>query len=103
VPRFAPSSRRVRWRLAAVIAVPTLTAAVLGSPQISSDVSSYVTSGRDQHLAQLNAAVVKLTQNLEDERDLSAAYVARGGAGPLPVALVRARAARIPADQRGCA
>jgi hypothetical protein len=69
------------WRLAAVIAV---IAAVLGALQISSEASNAVTFGRDQHLAQLNAAVVKLTQNLEDERDLSTAYAAHGGAGPVP-------------------
>jgi len=52
-----------------------------------------VTFGRDQHLAQLNAAVVRLTQNLEDERDLSAGYVAHGKAGPVPVTLADARTA----------
>ena len=92
-PRFALSSWRMRWRLAAVIAIPTVIAAVLGALQISSDASSYLTSGRDQHLAQLDAAVVTLTQNLEDERDLSAAYVARGEAGPVPVTLADARTA----------
>lgn len=61
-PRFALSSSRMRWRLAAVIAVPTVIAAVLGAWQISSDASTYVASGRDQHLAQLDAAVVTLTR-----------------------------------------
>jgi DNA-binding PucR family transcriptional regulator len=79
----------VRWRLAAVIAVPTVIAAVLGALQISGDVSSYAASGRVQHLARLDAAVVTLTQKLEDERDLSAAYAAREDNGPL----TRARAA----------
>jgi hypothetical protein len=91
-PRLALSSR-VRWRLAAVIAVPTAIAAVLGGPQISGDAGSYVTSGRVQQLARLNAAVVKLTQNLEDERDLSATSVARKEAGSLPAFLVYARTA----------
>ncbi len=48
---------------------------------------------RDQHLAQLNAAVVTLTQDLEDERDLSAGYAARRQAGPVPAPLASARAA----------
>ncbi len=87
--RFALSS----WRLATVIAVIAVTAAVLGAPQISSAVSNDVTAGRDQHLARLNAAVVKLTQNLEDERDLTAAYAARGEAGPVPVPVADARTA----------
>ena len=82
-PPLALSRRRVRWRLAAVVAVPTVIAAVLGALQISSDVSNDVTSGRVQHLAQLNAAVVTLTQKLEDERDLAAVYAAREDKGPL--------------------
>ena len=88
-PGAALSGRRVRWRLAAIIAVPTVIAAVLGALQISGDVSSYAASGRVQHLARLDAAVVNLTQKLEDERDLSAAYAAREDNGPL----TRARAA----------
>ena len=70
--RFTPS----RWRLIAVLAVIAVIAAVLGALQISRDVGNDVTFGRDQHLAQLNAAVVKLSQALEDERDLSAGYAA---------------------------
>ena len=98
-PRFALSSPRMRWRLAAVIAVPAAIAAVLGALQISSDVSNAVASGRDQHLARLDAAVVTLTQDLEDERDLSAAYVAReqAGAGPVTLADARGPPARRPA------
>jgi hypothetical protein len=87
-PRRALSSRR---RLAAVIAVPTVIAAALGGLQISNDVSNYLAAGRVSHLAQLNAAVVTLTQDAEDERDLSAAYVARKHQGP--AALARARTA----------
>ncbi len=84
--RFAVSNWRVRWRLVAVIAVPTLTAAILGSLQIYGDVSHWSAAGRVQHLAQLNRAVVQLTQALEDERDLSAGYASAfpdrtGGAG----------------------
>jgi hypothetical protein len=66
---------------------------VLGALQISSVASRYVASGRDQHLARLGAAVVTLTRDMEDERDLSGYYVARGPAGPVPSALTRARAA----------
>jgi Nitrate and nitrite sensing len=88
-PPLALSGRRVRWRLAAIIAVPTVIAAALGALQISGDVSSYAATGRVQHLARLDAAVVTLTQKLDDERDLSAAYAAREDNGPL----TRARAA----------
>jgi signal transduction histidine kinase len=69
--RFALRNWRVRWRLAALIAVPLLTAAVLGGLTIHGDVSNWQATGRVQHLAQLNSAVVKYIQTLEDERDYS--------------------------------
>ena len=78
--RFALRNWRVRWRLAALIAVPLLTAVVLGAVTINGDVSSWQTAGRVQHLAQLNSAVVKYIQAVENERDYSVASTAnRGG------------------------
>ena len=74
--RFALVNWRVRWRLAAVIAVPTLTAAVLGALTINSDVNQWEATGRVQHLAQLNGNVVSYSQALEDELNLSAAFAA---------------------------
>jgi signal transduction histidine kinase len=78
--RFALRNWRVRWRLAALIAVPLLTAVVLGALTISKDVSNWQTTGRVQHLAQLNSAMAKYIAALEDERDYSVASTAnRGG------------------------
>ena len=74
--RFALRNWRVRWRLAALIAVPLLTAVVLGALTIYGDVTSWQTAGRVQHLAQLNSAVVKYIQAVEDERDYSVASTA---------------------------
>ena len=74
--RFALVNWRVRWRLAAVIAVPTLTAAVLGALTINADVNKWEATGRVQHLAQLNGDVVKFSQALEDELNVSAAFAA---------------------------
>ena len=78
--RFALGNWRVRWRLAALIAVPLLTAAVLGALTINRGVSNWQTTGRVQHLAQLNSAVVKYIQAVEDERDYSVASTANRGA-----------------------
>ncbi len=74
--RFALVNWRVRWRLAAVIAVPTLTAAVLGAVTIYGDVSNWQATGRVVHLAQLNADTIKYSQALEDELNASVAYAA---------------------------
>ncbi len=90
--RFALANWRVRWRLAAVIAVPTLTAAVLGALTIYGDVSNWQAAGRVQHLAQLNADTIKLSQALEDELNLSAAYAAeRPDDGTLAASLKQAQ------------
>lgn len=96
--RFALANWRVRWRLAAVIAVPTLTAAVLGALTIYGDVSNWQATGRVVHLAQLNADTINLSQALEDELDASVAYAAtnattRPTGAPLPTALKQAQAA----------
>jgi signal transduction histidine kinase len=86
--RFALVNWRVRWRLAAIIAVPSLTAAVLGALTINGDVNNWQATGRVQHLAQLNADVVSLSQALEDELNVSAAYAAnRSNVGDLAGAL----------------
>src|SRR5689334_10750019 len=74
--RFALVNWRVRWRLAAIIAVPSLTAAVLGALTINSDVNNWEATGRVQHLAQLNHDVVNFSQDLEDELNVSAAFAA---------------------------
>ena len=96
--RFALANWRVRWRLAAVIAVPTLTAAVLGALTIYGDVSNWQATGRVVHLAQLNADTIKLSQALEDELNASVAYAATNATtrptnAPLPVGLKQAQAA----------
>jgi hypothetical protein len=61
-----------------LIAVPLVTAVVLGALTIHGDVSNWQTSGRVQRLAQLNSAVVKYIQAVEDERDYSVASTANG-------------------------
>jgi hypothetical protein len=78
--RFALRNWRVRWRLAALIAVPLVTAVVLGALTIHGDVSNWQATGRVQHLAQLNSAVVKYIQAAEDERDYSVASTANRSA-----------------------
>jgi signal transduction histidine kinase len=57
-----------------------LTAAVLGALTISRGVSNWQTTGRVQHLAQLNGAVDTYIQAVENERDYSVASTANRGA-----------------------
>ena len=60
--------------------MPLLTAAVLGALTINRGVSNWQTTGRVQHLAQLDSAVVGYIQAVEDERDYSIAFTANRGA-----------------------
>src|ERR1700761_2149855 len=101
--RMALSNWRVRWRILALIVVPTLAAVILGGLRISSGVNSALADKRTQQLAQLNADVVSLTQNMEDERDLTAGYIAAGqpqGNSPLHTALTRQQASTDEAEQQ---
>jgi signal transduction histidine kinase len=76
--RLSISNWRVGWRLIAIIAVPTVTAMVLGGIQIGNSVGNYVAFQRVQTLANLNALVVRGAAELADERDDIAGFVASG-------------------------
>jgi signal transduction histidine kinase len=81
------SNWRVRWRLVAIIAVPTITALILGVIQIVGSVNNYESFKRVQTLANLNALVVTGIGQLADERDATAGYVAAGGSASGPGSL----------------
>jgi signal transduction histidine kinase len=76
---WRPSNWRVRWRLIAIIVVPTVFALILGVIQIVGSVDNYQSYNRVQTLANLNTLVVQGTALLADERDDTAGYVAAGG------------------------
>ena len=88
--RFAPTNWRVRWRLVAMVVIPALTAAFLGGLTIDRDASGWLANGRVHNLAQLNVSVVRLSQALENERDLSAGYAVNNTAVPGLAAQLRA-------------
>ena len=101
--RLALSNWRVRWRLLALIVIPTLAAVILGGLRISSAASSAVAFKRTEHLAVLNSNVIRLAQSMEDERDLTAGYIADGrptGTDPVFTALLKQRAATDEAAQQ---
>jgi signal transduction histidine kinase len=75
---FSISNWRVRWRLVAIIAVPTITALILGVIQIVGSVNNYESFKRVQTLANLNALVVTATGQIADERDATVGFVASG-------------------------
>ena len=70
---------RVRTRLLLLIAIPTLTAVVLGGVRVSSSVQTAQTYQRTLQLADLNLDITTLVQRLQDERDQTIVYIARNG------------------------
>ena len=101
VPRSAPGGRggagrsslknwRVRSRLLLLIAIPTVTALVLGGVRIASATQSALAFQRAEERAVLAADVTQLVQRLETERDQTIYYIALGANGrpgylaPLP-------------------
>jgi signal transduction histidine kinase len=71
---------RVRSRLLLLIAIPTLTAVVLGGIRVSSSIQSASTYQRVQQLADLNSDITTLVQRLQDERDQTAYFIAQANA-----------------------
>ena len=79
--RRALKNWRVRSRLVLLIAIPTLTAVILGGTGILSYARSATADGRVQQLAGLSADVTVLAQRLEDERDQTVRYIGLGISG----------------------
>ncbi len=79
--RRALKNWRVRSRLVLLIAIPTLTAVILGGAGILSYARSATADGRVQQLAALSADVTVLAQRLEDERDQTVRYIGLGVSG----------------------
>ncbi|MGH3166087.1 MAG: hypothetical protein ACRDN0_09365, partial [Trebonia sp.] len=76
--RFALRNWRVRWRLFAIILVPTVATLIFGVIQSADAVGSYNSFSNVRSLANLNSLVVTGIGQLADERDLIAGYVAAG-------------------------
>jgi signal transduction histidine kinase len=73
--RLALSNWRVRWRLFAIITVPTVTALILGVIQNVNAVTNYNSYARVHTLARLGGIATTAIGQLEDERDATAGWV----------------------------
>jgi signal transduction histidine kinase len=79
--RMALKNWRVRSRLLLLIAIPTLTAVILGGIRIVSSVQNALSYQRIEQLANLSSAVTGLAARMEDERDWTVLYIADGNSG----------------------
>ena len=76
--RLALRNWRVPWRLIALIAIPTVVAMAFAGLRVAAAASSAANFGRSAQLAALGQQVTGLAQAMEDERDLSANFIADG-------------------------
>ena len=72
---------RVRSRLLLLIAIPTVTAVILGGIRITSSVQSALAYQRVLQLANTTSDVTTLVQRLQDERDQTVYFIAEGPNG----------------------
>jgi signal transduction histidine kinase len=73
-----PRNWRVRTRLFALIAIPTATAVIISGIRIVTATRSAMAYQRVEVLANLGEGATALAQSLENERDITAAYIAQG-------------------------
>jgi signal transduction histidine kinase len=72
---------RVRSRLLLLIAIPTVTAVILGGIRITSSVQSALAYQRVLQLANTTSDITTLAQRLQNERDQTVYYIAQGPNG----------------------
>jgi hypothetical protein len=73
-----PSMRnlRVRWKLVAAVAGPTVLAAVLAGSSVTAQVTAAADYSRIDTLTTLDSRVTALIQTLQQERDVTSGYIA---------------------------
>src|SRR5262245_57019731 len=104
--RLALRNWRVPWRLIALIAIPTVVAMAFAGLRVGAAAGSAANFGRSAQLAALGQQVTGMAQAMEDERDLTASFIAGGRLAADRPALQRqyavtdARAQRVGAQMR---
>ena len=105
--RLALRNWRVPWRLIALIAIPTVVAMAFAGLRVAAAAGSAANFGRSAQLAALGQQVTGLAQAMEDERDLSANFIADGRPAAdqatlrRQYAVTKAWAQRVGAQMRG--
>jgi Nitrate and nitrite sensing len=79
--RRALKNWRVRSRLLLLIAIPTVTALVLGGVRVTSAIQSALAFQRAEQRAVIASDITQLAQRLESERDQTIYFIAQGSQG----------------------
>ena len=66
----------MRWRVLALVLVPTVAALALGTLRVSAAATTAATAARTAQLGAVGSDITALSEAVEDERDLTAGYIA---------------------------
>ncbi|HEX7160697.1 MAG TPA: nitrate- and nitrite sensing domain-containing protein [Trebonia sp.] len=66
----------MRWRVLALVLVPTVAALALGTLRVSAAATTAATAARTAQLGAVGSDITTLSEAVEDERDLTAGYIA---------------------------
>jgi signal transduction histidine kinase len=75
---------RMRWRVVALVVIPTAAAIALGTLRVQAAQNTSSAAARIEQLGVLGGNITALVEAIEDERDLTAGYVATRLAGMTP-------------------
>ena len=66
----------MRWRVLALVLVPTVAALTFGALRVQAAAATAATASRTARLGVLGGDITKLAESVEDERDLTAGFIA---------------------------
>ena len=78
----------MRWRVLALVLVPTVAALTFGALRVQAAAATAATASRTARLGVLGGDITKLAESVEDERDLTAGFIAARETGQAKFAAV---------------
>jgi signal transduction histidine kinase len=75
----------MRWRVLALVLIPSVAALTLGALRVQAASDTAATASRTAVLGALGSGITTLAESVEDERDLTAGFVASHQAGQAPM------------------
>lgn len=75
-PQWRLRNWRIRWRVLGLVVIPTVAALMLGTLRVQAAQDTSEAASRIEQLSILGADITSLAEAMEDERDLTAGYIA---------------------------
>ena len=85
-PQWRLRNWRIRWRILGLVVIPTVAALVLGTLRVQAAQDTSEAAARIEQLSILGADITSLAEAMEDERDVTAGYIATRESGQTALA-----------------